>query len=322
MLSREESHVRCHCESDRPVDSDLAWSAMQYLLDELPVAERDAFEELLDQSQEAREALVEASLLVEMLQSTAPQQNGPQLLLGVVELSTLQTSNPRTLFPSTAIAPVATTQPLPGKSESDCGGTSGLVEEQSTAFTSSLLCHDRNLPTGMTNANARCRSATCEVAGGTSELLRAKTGTSGQECTRRPWMSSRIWLSGCFLLMMVGCVLLWNAWHQSGANQLADRDLATTLRSVKRTPETISSGMRNPSNISHHSDLVLHWVETQQSLLDVDAATDSLAGLDSEDDWSDAHDNSLEEMSDVFEAPAWMLAGVQHRTRSEEETTP
>ena len=317
MLASDEFQGSCRSESGRPDESDLVWWAIQYILDELPAAKRDAFEKLLDQSQEARESLVEASLLVDMVRATAPQQNGLQPRWIVNDVSILQTP-----APSTLTAPAATTQPLPGKSESDWDGTSGWGGEQSSVFASSILCHDQELSLRMTNEDASGCSAACDVVGGTNELLRAKTSAGGQEPTRRLWMSSRIWLSGCLLVMGVGCVVLWSTWQQTGANQLADRDLAATVRAAKQASRTRSNGLIKPSNISHDSDLIFHWVETQQSLLSVDVAADSLAGLDSDDDWADAQNSSLDEMGDVFEAPAWMLAGVQHRTRSEEKATP
>ena len=54
-----------------PSEQNLWWTAVQYLLDELGPVERTQFERLLEESQAARDAVLEAATLLRCIQSAA-----------------------------------------------------------------------------------------------------------------------------------------------------------------------------------------------------------------------------------------------------------
>jgi hypothetical protein len=295
------------------LESNLAWAAMRFVLGELSDDERAGFERQLDDSQAARDALVEASLLVDCLQAAMSDPDSSGRAIVPQERTSLEQASHLGERQSNS-GPMATTvETTRTKVELEARQT---LQQGACCTSRERVTSDLSSSAG-TAARTGTRPAADRSLGPhhTVRLAKFHKATEPEQTGRRARWFRAVSLVTVLLLLIgaFGVLISSKPWFANGnANlmqELQPRRLGNRDHELAKSPDTVQG------STSDARELAYHWMETQQSWAGSDPSSDLLGpATGGEEDWSEPTDHTLEDSVESIEAPSWMLAALQHRT--------
>jgi len=295
------------------LESDLAWEAMRFVWGELSDEERACFEQQMDDSQTARDALVAASLLVDCLQAAtlAPCRSGkaivPRERSSGEQASELGERQANSGLLATAVETTST------KAGAEVRQALGLGDRRTSR---ECIANEFSQSSGAASCTGTGPAA--ETQPGPCRSVRsAKHQNAGvrQETSRRSrWFRAvslvtvLMSLTGALGVLISGVAWFAN-WDANLMQRLQPHRLGDRGHELAESRDTV------PGATKDASELAYYWMETQQSWAGSDASSDLLSpAAGGEEDWSEATDHTMEDSVESIEAPSWMLAALQHRT--------
>lgn len=295
------------------LESDLAWQAMRFVWGELSDDERACFEQQLDDSQTARDALVAASLLVDCLQAatSAPCRSGnaivPRKRSSSEQASDLAERQSNSGLMATA---VETTSPKVAEEDRQTLGLGNrrtsreCVANDLSQSSGSASC------TGTRPAAERQPGPCRSVRSGKHQnaAVRQETGRQSRWFRAGSLVTVLMLLTGALGVLISGKAWFAN-WDANRMQRLQPHRLGDRGHELPESRDTIRWATKDASELAYH------WMETQQSWAGSDASSDLLSqATGGEEDWSETTDHTMDDSAESIEAPSWMLAALQHRT--------